>query len=58
MLSSGLTVSFGVAPAATVTIIVSPTARENASTNAGTMPESAAGNTILSATSNRVAPSA
>ena len=54
----GSSVSVGCRPAAIVTIIVSPTAREIASTNDATMPESAAGTTMRSETCRRFAPSA
>src|SRR5690606_18693297 len=58
MLSRGLRVRFGVAPAASVTIIVSPMARESAKINDATIPESAAGTTTRVATSNLVEPRA
>ena len=58
MLSIGLNVRRGVAPAASVTSIVSPMARENAKMNDATMPDSAAGTTMRADTSSRVAPSA
>ena len=45
MLSMGLKVRRGVAPAASVTSIVSPMARENARMNDAMMPEKAAGTT-------------
>ena len=54
----GSNVSVGCRPAAMVTIIVSPMAREIASTNDATMPESAAGTTMRSETWRRLAPSA
>ena len=47
--SSGLNVSLGL-PAASTTIIVSPTARLMPRTNAATIPEIAAGTTTLVAT--------
>ena len=58
MLSRGSSVRRGVAPAAIVTSIVSPIARDSPSISAATMPESAAGVTTRVATSNFVAPSA
>ena len=51
-------VRLGVAPAAIVTNMVSPIARDMARMNDATMPDRAAGTTTLSDTSNRVAPSA
>jgi len=56
MLSNGLKVMRGVAPAAMVTAIVSPTAREIAKMNAAIMPLSAAGTITWTTASNRVAP--
>src|SRR5215204_5744491 len=50
----GSSVKVGFWPAAIATIIVSPTARDDASTTAATIPESAAGNTTLVATSLRL----
>ena len=49
---------FGCWPIATSTIIVSPTAREIASTNDAMIPETAAGTTIRVATCTLVEPSA
>ena len=49
-------VEFGVLPAASETIIVSPIARETANTIEAIIPDVAAGNTTLVATSNFVAP--
>ena len=57
MLSSGERVRLGVEPAATATIMVSPTTRAMASRMAAMMPEMAAGKTTRKATSRRVAPS-
>ena len=57
MLSRGLSVSFGVAPAASVTAIVSPMAREMARMNEAMTPDSAAGSTTRVETSSLVAPS-
>ena len=56
--SRGSKVRFGCWPIATSTIIVSPTAREIASTNEATIPETAAGTTIRVATCTFVEPSA
>src|SRR5579862_7034840 len=57
-LCRGSRVRFGVAPAASVTAIVSPIARDTASTSAAAMPDAAAGATILSVTSALVIPRA
>jgi hypothetical protein len=54
--SSGLAVRFAASPAAMTTIIVSPIARETASSTAPTMPGNAAGKTTLRIVSERVAP--
>ena len=54
--SKGLSVSLGPAPAARATIIVSPTARDAATTMAADKPERAAGDTTLRLVSMRVAP--
>ena len=56
--SRGSKVIWAIPPAAMRTIIVSPTAREIASTKLATIPEIAAGTTILVETWRRVAPSA
>ncbi len=57
-LSSGFSVRLGVAPAAIVTIMVSPIARESARMNEARIPDSAAGTTVRVETSSLVAPSA
>src|SRR3954454_3692884 len=49
---------FGVDPPATATIIVSPMARETASTTEEIIPETAAGSTTFNDTSNLVEPNA
>src|SRR6476619_5709549 len=56
--SSGFVTIVGLDPAASATIMVSPTAREAARMNDATMPERAAGTMILVDTSRLVAPSA
>src|SRR3972149_12259129 len=58
MLSKKFKVIFGVAPAARVTAIVSPTALDMARMKEARMPESAAGTTIFVDTSNFVEPRA
>ena len=58
MLSIGLRVILGVAPAAIVTSMVSPIALDIAIMKAAIIPDSAAGTTILRLTSNLVAPRA
>lgn len=55
-LFKGFKVTWGVAPAAMVTAMVSPTAREMARINAAMIPLNAAGVTTLVITSNFVAP--
>jgi len=55
-LSNGLKVTRGVAPAAIVTAIVSPTALEIAKMNAANIPLKAAGRITFVITSKRVAP--
>jgi hypothetical protein len=55
--SRGSTPKLGCRPAATSTIIVSPTPRETPSTTDATMPEIAAGKTTFVATCRLVAPS-
>ena len=50
MLSSGLAVNLGVAPAAIVTSIVSPIAREIANIKEAIIPDKAAGTTTRNAT--------
>ncbi len=57
-LSSGLAVRFAPCPAAITTIMVSPTARETASSSAPTMPGRAAGKTTCRTVSDLVAPMA
>src|SRR5688572_33421773 len=54
--SSGFMVRLGCMPAATATIMVSPTAREIPRMYADAMPENAAGTTTLTAVWKRVAP--
>ena len=56
--SSGLMVRLAARPAAITTIMVSPIARETASSTAPTMPGSAPGNTTWRMVSDLVAPSA
>ena len=58
MLSSGFAVIRGVAPAAMVTSIVSPMARDMASMKEATMPDRAAGTTTFRLVSSLVAPKA
>ena len=58
MLRKGFSDSRGICPAAIVTAIVSPIAREIASRNDATIPDSSAGTTTFSDTSNFVEPSA
>src|SRR5699024_852184 len=55
--SNKLKLLFGVEPAAIDTIIVSPIARDVASTIEATIPDNAAGNTTLNTVSSCVAPS-
>ena len=55
--SSGLSVRFAAMPAASTTIMVSPMAREAASSTAPTIPGSAAGSTTRRMVSDCVAPS-
>ena len=56
--SRGLAVNCGLEPAASATIIVSPTARDIARMNDATTPEMAAGTTICQETSSFVPPKA
>ena len=56
--SSGLLEMFGLFPAASATIMVSPTAREIPSTTAAAIPENAAGNTTRNVVCILFAPSA
>src|SRR5680860_1429073 len=58
MLVNGFSVSLGVAPAAMVTAMVSPMARESARMNDAITPDSAAGTTVRVETSYFVAPRA
>ncbi len=58
MLFSGFHVRLGMSPAAMTTIMVSPTARDTASSTADTTPGRAAGSTTLRMVSDVVAPSA
>src|SRR3954454_18563226 len=55
--SSGFVTMFGFDPAASATIIVSPTARDAARMDEATIPESAAGTMMREDTSSLVAPS-
>ena len=56
--TNGLSVKFGFCPAAMVTIIVSPIARDTAKMNADTIPDKAAGTTTKVDTSSLVEPNA